>query len=50
MIFKDGKFIGGLKELLNIRESATSTASATSAARKTKKSASSTTKKTKITI
>jgi glutaredoxin len=44
MIFKDGKFIGGLKELLNIRESATS------AARNTKKTASSTTKKTKITI
>jgi len=50
MIFKDGKFIGGLKELLNIRESATSVASATSIARNTKKTASSTKKKTKITI
>ena len=54
MIFKDGKFIGGLKELLNIRAasttSATSATIAASATNKTKKTARSTGKKTKITI
>ena len=50
MIFKDGKFVGGLKELLNIRESTTSTARTASTAKKTKKTASGTAKKTKITI
>ena len=58
MIFKDGKFIGGLKELLNIRESTTSTSrtasgtarTASSTAKKTKKTAIGTAKKTKITI
>ena len=48
MIFKDGKFVGGLKELLNIRESTTSHTA--SAAKKTKKTASGTAKKTKIII